>query len=199
MDDLKIFIGGQWRHGGGNPMQSHFPADGSINATLNAASLDDLEEAVDAGERAWRDPAWRNSLPHMRAKILHKVADLIESRVDALAQMQSRDNGKPLAEARGLVMSAAGTARYFAAACELLEGELPTPRQPDLLTLSRYEPLGVVAAITPWNSPIASEMQKVAPAIAAGNAVILKPAEATPLMALELARIFEQAGCPPGC
>lgn len=198
MDDLKIFIGGQWRHGGGNPMQSHFPADGSINATLNAASLDDLEEAVDAGERAWRDPAWRNSLPHMRAKILHKVADLIESRIDALAQMQSRDNGKPLAEARGLVMSAAGTARYFAAACELLEGELPTPRQPDLLTLSRYEPLGVVAAITPWNSPIASEMQKVAPAIAAGNAVILKPAEATPLMALELARIFEQAGLPAG-
>ena len=112
--------------------------------------------------------------------------------------MQSRDNGKPLAEARGLVMSAAGTARYFAAACELLEGELPTPRQPDLLTLSRYEPLGVVAAITPWNSPIASEMQKVAPAIAAGNAVILKPAEATPLMALELARIFEQARLPAG-
>lgn len=198
MDDLKIFIGGQWRHGGGNPMQSYFPADGSINATLNAASPDDLHDAIEAGERAWRDPAWRHSLPHTRAKILHKVADLIESRVDELAQMQSRDNGKPLAEARGLVMSAAGTARYFAAVCELLEGELPTPRQPDLLTLSRYEPLGVVAAITPWNSPIASEMQKVAPAIAAGNAVILKPAEATPLMALELARIFEQAGLPAG-
>ena len=66
------------------------------------------------------------------------------------------------------------------------------------MTLSRYEPLGVVAAITPWNSPIASEMQKVAPAIAAGNAVILKPAEATPLMALELAKIFEQAGLPAG-
>ena len=102
MDDLKIFIGGQWRHGSGSPMQSHFPADGSINATLNAASLDDLQEAIDAGERAWRDPAWRGYLPHVRAKILHKVADLIESRVDELAQMQSRDNGKPLAEARGL-------------------------------------------------------------------------------------------------
>ncbi|RHX68787.1 aldehyde dehydrogenase family protein, partial [Lacticaseibacillus paracasei] len=111
MDDLKIFIGGHWRHGGGNPMQSHFPADGSINATLNAASLDDLNDAIEAGERAWRDPAWRSSLPHMRARILHKVADLIESRVEELAKMQSRDNGKPLAEARGLVMSAAGTAR----------------------------------------------------------------------------------------
>ncbi|MFR4187410.1 MAG: aldehyde dehydrogenase [Klebsiella sp.] len=198
MDELDIFIGGQWRRGGGNLMHSQFPADGAINAALHAASLDDLQEAIDCADRAWREPTWRAMLPHQRAKILHKVADLIEAQLDELTQKQSRDNGKPLAEARGLVMSAAGTARYFAAACELLEGELPTPRQTDLLTLSRYEPLGVVAAITPWNSPIASEMQKVAPAIAAGNAVILKPAEATPLMALELAKIFEQAGLPAG-
>ncbi len=198
MDELDIFIGGQWRRGGGNLMHSRFPADGALNASLYAASLDDLQEAIDCADRAWREPTWRATLPHQRAKILHKVADLIEAQSDALTRKQSRDNGKPLAEARGLVMSAAGTARYFAAACELLEGELPTPRQADLLTLSRYEPLGVVAAITPWNSPIASEMQKVAPAIAAGNAVILKPAEATPLMALELARIFEQAGLPAG-
>ncbi|MFD1803764.1 aldehyde dehydrogenase [Mixta tenebrionis] len=198
MKEQQIFIGGVWRCGGGAPMQSHFPADGTLNAALNAASLSDLEEAVASGERAWRHPDWRNRLPHQRAQILHRVADLIEARLDELAQLQSRDNGKPLAETRALVMSAAGTARYFAAACELLEGELPTPRQPELLTFSRYESLGVVAAITPWNSPIASEMQKVAPAIAAGNAVILKPAEATPLMALELARLFEQAGLPAG-
>lgn len=198
MKALDIFIGGKWRPGGGEVLQSHFPADGTLNATLNAASLDDLEEAIAVGERAWRAPAWRNALPHQRARILHHVANEIEARVDALAQMQSRDNGKPLAETRGLVLSAAGTARYFAAACELLEGELPTPRIAQVLTFSRYEPLGVVAAITPWNSPIASEMQKIAPAIAAGNAVILKPAEATPLMALELARIFEQAGLPAG-
>jgi betaine-aldehyde dehydrogenase len=198
MAELKIFVGGKWQSGTGKAMQSLFPADGSVNATLNAASLSDLEQAIACGERAWRDPAWRAMMPHVRARILSRVADLIEARVDELAALQTRDNGKPLAEARGLVMSAAGTARYFAAACELLEGELPTPRQADLLTFSRYEPLGVVAAITPWNSPIASEMQKVAPAIAAGNAVILKPAEATPLMALELARLFEQAGLPAG-
>ncbi|HEB4872538.1 TPA: aldehyde dehydrogenase [Kluyvera ascorbata F0526] len=198
MDELKIFVGGHWRHGGGEVMQSTFPADGSLNATLHAASLEDLNDAIEYADRAWREPSWRNMLPHQRAKILHKVADDIEGRLDDLARMQSSDNGKPLAEARGLVMSAAATARYFAAACELLEGELPTPRLPDLLTLSRYEAIGVVAAITPWNSPIASEMQKVAPAIAAGNAVILKPAEATPLMALELARVFERAGLPAG-
>lgn len=153
MDELDIFIGGQWRRGGGNLMHSRFPADGSLNASLYAASLDDLQEAIDCADRAWREPTWRNMLPHQRAKILHKVADLIEAQIDELTRKQSRDNGKPL---------------------------------------------GVVAAITPWNSPIASEMQKVAPAIAAGNAVILKPAEATPLMALELAKIFAQAGLPPG-
>ncbi|MTD37223.1 aldehyde dehydrogenase family protein [Erwinia sp. CPCC 100877] len=198
MEPLDIFVGGEWRRGSGNLMRSLFPADGVVNAELYAASLGDLEMAVARGEAAWRSPAWRNSLPHQRARILYRAADIIESRVDTLAELQSRDNGKPLAETRGLVMSAAGTARYFAAACELLEGELPTPRIPEVMTLSHYEPLGVVAAITPWNSPIASEMQKVAPAIAAGNAVILKPAEATPLMALELAKIFGQAGLPAG-
>ncbi len=198
MEPLDIFVGGEWRRGGGNLMSSTFPADGSTNATLHASSIEDLELAVSRGEAGWRDPAWRNALPHQRARVLARVADLIEQQADRLAELQTRDNGKPLAETRGLVMSAAGTARYFAAACELLEGELPTPRQPELLTLSQYQPLGVVAAITPWNSPIASEMQKIAPAIAAGNAVILKPAEATPLLALELARLFEQAGLPAG-
>ena len=120
MDELDIFIGGQWRRGGGNLMHSQFPADGAINAALHAASLDDLQEAIDCADRAWREPTWRAMLPHQRAKILHKVADLIEAQLDELTQKQSRDNGKPLAEARGLVMSAAGTARYFAAACDAM-------------------------------------------------------------------------------
>ena len=111
MDELDIFIGGQWRRGGGNLMHSQFPADGAINAALHAASLDDLQEAIDCADRAWREPTWRAMLPHQRAKILHKVAELIEVQLDELSQKQSRDNGKPLAEARGLVMSAAGTAR----------------------------------------------------------------------------------------
>jgi len=198
MNKLKIFITGQWRHGSGEPMRSIFPADGSVNAELNAAGVENVAEAVIAAEKAWRDPAWRTTVPHQRAAILHRVGELIDQRLDELAELQSRDNGKPLGEARGLVASAANTARYFAAACEVLEGELPTPRSTDIITLSRYEPLGVIAAITPWNSPIASEMQKIAPALAAGNAVILKPAEATPLLALKLAELFEEAGLPAG-
>ena len=193
-----IFIAGEWRVGRGDPLASIFPADGSVNARLNAASLEDVEEAIEAADAAWRRSEWRDLVPHQRATILYRVSQLIESRLEALAALQTRDNGKPLAETRALVASAAGTARYFAAACETLEGELPTQRSNELMTLSTYEPLGVIAAITPWNSPIASEMQKVAPALAGGNAVVLKPAEATPLMALKLAELFEEAGLPKG-
>ncbi|WBF46315.1 aldehyde dehydrogenase [Serratia rubidaea] len=194
----KIFLAGRWCEGRGEPMCSTFPADGSLNAELRAADVNDVNEAVEAAERAWRDPQWRGLVPHQRAAVLYRVSDLINQQLETLAQLQTRDNGKPLAETRGLVASAAATARYFAAACEVLEGELPTQRNSEVMTLSQYQPLGVIAAITPWNSPIASEMQKVAPALAAGNAVILKPAEATPLMALKLAELFEQAGLPAG-
>ncbi|MBD8214727.1 aldehyde dehydrogenase [Erwinia persicina] len=198
METVKLYLAGEWREGRGERFCSTFPADGTVNAWLNAASLDDVELAVSAAECAWRQPEWRYMLPHQRAAILHRVGDLILARLESLAVLQTRDNGKPLAETRGLVASAAATAHYFAAACEVMEGELPPPRSADFITLSHYEPIGVVAAITPWNSPIASEMQKVAPALAAGNAVVLKPAEATPLMALQLASLFEEAGLPPG-
>ena len=194
----EIYIAGEWRLGKGNTIQSLFPADQSVNAEISTASLDDVNEAIEKADLAWRQAGWRNSMPHERARILYKVAEIIEARVDELAKLQTRDNGKPLAETRGLVMSAAATARYVAAACETLNDELTTQRAADFMTMGVHEPVGVVAAITPWNSPIASEVQKLAPAIAAGNAVILKPAEATSLIALELAKIFEQAGLPKG-
>ncbi|MFW2096417.1 aldehyde dehydrogenase [Acinetobacter sp. ULE_I057] len=194
----EIYIAGEWRLGKGNTIQSLFPADQSVNAEISTASLDDVNEAIEKADLAWRQAGWRNSMPHERARILYKVAEIIEARVNELAKLQTRDNGKPLAETRGLVMSAAATARYVAAACETLNDELTTQRAADFMTMSVHEPVGVVAAITPWNSPIASEVQKLAPALAAGNAVILKPAEATSLIALELAKIFEQAGLPKG-
>ena len=194
----KIFIAGEWCHGKGEVIISYFPANNTINAKIAGASIEDVERAVKLADIAWREVAWRQTLPHERAKILYKVADIIESRISELALLQTRDNGKPLSETRALVVSAAATARYVAAACETLNEEMPTQRSSDILNLSTQEPIGVVAAITPWNSPIASEMQKIAPALAAGNAVILKPAEATSLIALELAKIFEEAGLPKG-
>jgi acyl-CoA reductase-like NAD-dependent aldehyde dehydrogenase len=111
--------------------------------------------------------------------------------------LQRLDNGKPIKECRALVASAAGTFQYFAAAAETWEDAV-TPTRGDFLTLSVHEPLGVVGAITPWNSPIASEAQKMAPALAAGCAIVIKPAEITPRMAIELARIAQQVGVPEG-
>ncbi|HVO14348.1 MAG TPA: aldehyde dehydrogenase, partial [Alphaproteobacteria bacterium] len=155
------------------------------------------DEAVAAGVRAVDDPAWRDLKPHQRADILLRISAGISARAEELAVLQLRDNGKPIHETRALVASAAGTFKYYAAACETMEGEI-TPSRGPYLTMSVYEPIGVVAAITPWNSPIASEAQKIAPALAAGNAVMVKPAEATPLLALALGRICEEAGVPKG-
>ncbi|KAE9897823.1 aldehyde dehydrogenase family protein, partial [Enterobacteriaceae bacterium TzEc051] len=100
----EIYIAGEWRLGRGAVIQSLFPADQSVNAELSTATLEDVNEAIEKADQAWRQPSWRNSLPHERARILYKVADIIEARVDELAKLQTRDNGKPLTETRGLVM-----------------------------------------------------------------------------------------------
>ncbi|BBP99719.1 aldehyde dehydrogenase [Burkholderia sp. SFA1] len=192
-----IFLGGEWRTGRGNQYASIYPADQSVNAEISTANADDAREAVEIADRAWRKADWAGLKAHQRAAILHRIASLIEARHEALAQLQRRDNGKPISETRALVTSAANTFRYFASCLETLEEAL-TPSRGDYLTMSVHEPLGVIAAITPWNSPIASDAQKLAPALAAGNAVVLKPAEVTPLASLALARICEEAGVPKG-
>jgi acyl-CoA reductase-like NAD-dependent aldehyde dehydrogenase len=125
------------------------------------------------------------------------MAQGIRAEAETLAQLQRMDNGKPIQECRALVASAAGTFQFFAAAAETWEESL-TPSRGDFLTLRVHEPLGVVGAITPWNSPIASKAQKIAPALAAKCAIVIKPAEITPRMALELARIAQQEGVPDG-
>lgn len=194
---LKINVAGEWRLGGGEEYESLYPATGEPIARLRAASLADVEEAIAGAHRAFLTSGWAQKLPHERASVLYRVAQLIRENAERLAQQQRLDNGKPISETRALVASAAGTFQFFAAACETLE-ETITPSRGPFVTMSVHEPMGVVAAITPWNSPIASEAQKLAPALAAGNAVVVKPAEVTPLMALELARLCEEAGVPRG-
>ena len=197
LSDMPICVAGEWRRGRGHAYASIYPADGSVSAELHAASASDATEAVERAHEAFRRTDWASRKPHERARVLYRVAEGIRARREELAQWQRRDNGKPINETRALVDSAAGTFQFFGAACETLEDQV-TPMRGDQLTMSVHEPMGVVAAITPWNSPIASEAQKMAPALAAGNAVVVKPAEITPLLALELARICEAAGVPPG-
>ncbi|MBO9514998.1 MAG: aldehyde dehydrogenase [Variovorax sp.] len=194
---LPINVGGEWRLGGGDVYESLYPATGEPIARLKAASLADVEEAIQRADHAFRTSGWAQKLPHERAAVLHRVAHLIRAEAETLAHKQRLDNGKPINETRALVASAAGTFQFFAAALETLE-ETITPSRGPFVTMSVHEPMGVVAAITPWNSPIASEAQKLAPALAAGCAVVVKPAEVTPVMALELARLCEEAGVPKG-
>lgn len=197
LPDGRLFIGGEWEEGTGAEINSIFPADGSLNRVFRGASRADGERAIARAQAAQADPAWRNLKPHERARYLHKIADGIDANAARIAFIQTRDTGKTLRETSALVASAAGTFRYVAAALETLDDTLTVPRG-DYLTMSVHEPLGLVAAITPWNSPIASDAQKVAPALAAGNAVLLKPASWSPLVSLELARIVEAAGLPKG-
>nr|WP_218035210.1 aldehyde dehydrogenase [Pseudomonas aeruginosa] len=192
-----ICIAGEWRAGGGDLYESLYPATGEAVARLHAASLEDVEEAMAGAHRTFRESGWAQRKPHERATVLYRIAALIRERSEELAQLQRLDNGKPIRETRNLVASAAATFQFFAAACETLEESI-TPSRGDFVSMSVYEPMGVVVAITPWNSPIASEAQKLAPALAAGNAVVVKPAEITPLAALALARICDEAGLPRG-
>jgi acyl-CoA reductase-like NAD-dependent aldehyde dehydrogenase len=196
-EKLQSLIAGRWRDASGPEYTTEYPHDGSTVARLHAANAADVDEAVRAAEVARRQPAWARLKHHERAGILHRVATGIRARAEELAQLQRLDNGKPIKECRALVASAAGTFQFFAAAAETWE-ETITPSRGDYLTMSVHEPLGVVGAITPWNSPIASEAQKLAPALAAGCAVVFKPAEITPRMAIELAKIAQQAGVPDG-
>ena len=194
---LQTLVAGHWRDGSGPLYATEYPADGSVVAELHAANAADVDEAVQAAEVARHRPDWAGLKPHQRATLLHRMAAGIREQAETLAQLQRLDNGKPISETRALVASAAGTFQYFASACETLEDQV-TPSRGDYLTMSLHEPIGVVAAITPWNSPIASEAQKMAPALAAGCPVVIKPAEITPRMAIELARIGEAAGIPSG-
>ncbi|MGE0314096.1 MAG: aldehyde dehydrogenase [Lautropia sp.] len=194
---LDICVAGHWRAGGGDAYATCYPATGEPVARLRAAGPADVDEAIERADAAFHGSGWAQRLPHERAAVLHRIAQAIRDRAESLAQLQRLDNGKPIGETRALVASAAGTFQFFAAALETLEDRI-TPARGPFVTMSVHEPMGVVAAITPWNSPIASEAQKLAPALAAGNAVVLKPAEVTPRLALELARLCEAAGVPKG-
>ncbi|WP_405482564.1 aldehyde dehydrogenase [Streptomyces sp. NBC_00009] len=187
-----ILIAGQWRRGAGEPVETVDPATGQVLATVHSASAEEVDEAARAAALAVADPAWRDLLPHQRARLLYRIAELTEEAADELAALQTADTGKTLTETKALALSAAGTFRYMAAALETAEETL-TPSRGPYVTMSVYEPIGVVGAINPWNSPVASDAQKIAPALAGGNAVLLKPAAWTPLVSLALGRLIHRA------
>lgn len=199
-DQIKPFrIGSIIRNASGasDVITSINPADGSVAGRVVKATAADVDTAVEVAWDAFRKQPWRAIRPDQRAAVLYEVGRRLLAERDALADLQMRDSGKPLKECIRMVETAAGNFRYYAAICETWQNEVTSPRG-DYFSMAMAEPYGVVACITPWNSPIMAEAQKVAPALAVGNAVILKPSEETPQLALELVRICAQAGLPEG-
>jgi len=196
-DGRALLIGGKWLRGSGAPLTTVDPASGETNASFPTAAAAEVDLAVAVAVQAQRQAAWSALLPHQRADHLHAVSRLLLERTEPLARLVMHENGKTLTESRSQVRGAAGIFRYYAALCETLVSEV-TPSRGPYLSLTQYEPQGVVAAITPWNSPVNLAAEKLAPALAAGNAVLLKPSELTPLVSLELGQLCLDAGVPPG-
>lgn len=192
-----FLVGEEWRSAGRKVMSSVNPADGSVSAEIAIAGPQDVRDAVAAARKAVADPQWRDMPAHRRAGLLRRLAGLITARAEELARIQTSDNGKTLRESAAQVAGASDFFQYFASVCETAEAEVIPPRGP-FFAFTRYEPVGVVAAITPWNSPLTLEAQKLAPALAAGNAVVLKSSEVTPQIGLEYAKMALEAGFPPG-
>ena len=174
------------------------PATGAVIATAPEAQPDDIDRAVAAARTTFDDGRWWPKLgDRERGKILSRAATIIEREQERFAQLDTLDSGKPIGESRLDVEECAVVLDYYAGLADKLDGSIP-PAGPDGMTFVLLEPVGVVAAIIAWNYPLALAIQKVAPAIAAGCTVILKPAEQTPLSALKLPAVFEEAGLPPG-
>ncbi|MFP5276931.1 MAG: aldehyde dehydrogenase [Acidobacteriota bacterium] len=198
--DLKqvpFLIGGEWITNSSSCITHINPATGEVNYQVSAGTEADIDAAVQSAHKAASNPAWRNMLPHVRAQLLNRIADLMMERSDLLARCQMLENGKVWKECKNQVANGAATFRYFASAIETLGSEITPPRG-NYLSMTVYEPWGVVAAITPWNSPITLTSNKIAAALAAGNGIVLKPASFTPTCGIELGRICLDAGVPPG-
>ncbi len=173
------------------------PSTGEAITTVSRAGVVDVDRAVSAADTAFRTGDWARTSPRARGEVLRRLAELVRINLDELAQLESRDAGKPIAAARGEIGGVATTFDYYAGAVDKVHGQT-IPGAGDGTLLTCREPLGVCAAIVPWNFPLTITAWKLAPALAMGNTVVVKPAELTPLSALVLADLAIEAGLPPG-
>ncbi len=182
---------------GGAESSVRDPATGQKIARVARASAADVDRAVTVAQRRFQEGAWRSAPVRERRDVLRRIADLVRRDYEPLARLESRNAGKPISAARGEISAVAATFDYYAGAVDKFHGQtIPTQARGTLLTFR--EPIGVCAAITPWNFPMVILAWKVAPALAMGNSVVVKPAEVTPLTALALAELAVEAGVPPG-
>jgi acyl-CoA reductase-like NAD-dependent aldehyde dehydrogenase len=195
----QLFIGGQFVAAqSGDTFDSLDPASGKVIATAAHAGAVDVDVAVAAAQRAL-EGSWHKMSPAHRQRILLRLADLIEAQAADIAAIESLDSGKPVEHIKFVdIPLSVAALRYNAGWCTKIHGETLPVQAPDMHVYTRREPIGVVAAIVPWNFPLCQACFKIAPALAAGCTVVLKPAEQTPLSALLLAKLGQEAGLPDG-
>ncbi len=199
MHDYQHVIDGQLAApDSGRYMDSVDPYTGQPWCRIALGDAADVDRAVDAAKRAFEDGEWSRITPSARGRILMQLADLIEANADRLAAIETRDNGKLIAEMSAQLRYIPSWYRYFGGLADKIEGGVLPIDKPDMATFRTYEPLGVIAAITPWNSPLLLAAYKIAPALAAGNTVVLKPSEHTSASSIEFALLALEAGVPPG-
>jgi acyl-CoA reductase-like NAD-dependent aldehyde dehydrogenase len=195
----RLFVGGQWREAAdGARTEVVDPSRGAVVTTVAEAGAADVDAAVRAAREAFDGGAWSGLSGRERGRILHRVAELIRENADELARLESLDVGKPISLCHAVdVTNAANDYEHFAALAHSLDGSVRnTPM--NALAYTKREPLGVVAAITPFNFPLILAGSKIGPALAAGNTVVHKPADETPLSALYMAGLLQRAGVPDG-
>ena len=174
------------------------PRDGRVLNSVARCDGGDVDRAVASARAAFEDGRWRNQAPRDRKKVLFRLAELMEAHAEELALLETLDMGKPIADSRGSDLPGSiGTVRYYAEALDKIYGEVG-PHHPGRISWAVHEPLGVIGAIVPWNFPLLMAMWKVAPALAMGNSVVLKPAEQSPLTAIRIGELALEAGLPAG-
>ncbi len=195
----KLLIGGKWVPSkSGKTFETLNPANEEVLALVAEGDKADVDEAVKAARKAFESGKWPTMRPHDRTRLLLKLADLIEQHADELAELETLDNGKAIFESKNIdIPGAAETFRYYAGWATKIYGET-NPSDPGMFNFTLREPVGVCGQIIPWNFPLLMASWKIAPALACGNTVILKPAEQTPLTAIRLGELIMEAGIPEG-
>ncbi len=196
---FQLLIDGQWRQAlGGKSFTAHDPFLESDWGSIADASGEDADAAVAAARAAFHDGRWSQRLAGERARCLYRLADLIERDAEVLTRQQIFENGKLISEMRPGIGAVAGDCRFFAGLAEVHGGTTVPPTRAGFSTFTLREPMGVVLAITPWNTPLGLLGWKLFPALAAGNTVVIKPSEVTPSSTVMLAALAQEAGIPDG-
>ena len=199
MQRYQLYIDGQWcEPASGDWFESFNPYTGKPWALIPRGNKDDAERAVAAAQHAFSNGDWPKLTASQRGRLLCKLGDLIAEHSEALAQTEVRDNGKLIAEMGAQLRYMPNWYYYYGGLADKIEGAVIPTDKPAMFNYTKHEPLGVVAAIVPWNSPLLLTSWKMAPALAAGNTIIIKPSEYTSASALEFVKLVEQAGFPPG-